>query len=198
MAVTKLTMSGFTASTFNKYDDFLAGNSAYIPSSFESIATATPTSGSTVTFSSIPSTYKHLQLRMNIMGVAGSNIYYRLNGNSSTTSYTWHVLEGDGTSASATAGTTDGFSLLNFNTSKPSTTAPFVSVLDILDYASTTKNKTGRSITGSNINTTSAAYGVTLGSGLWINTSAITSITITGSGVFATGTSIALYGIKGS
>jgi hypothetical protein len=180
----------------NSIAGFLETGVAVSASSYESIATFTPTSGTSITFSSISSTYSSLQLRMNIMGAAGAGIYYQFNGDSSTSNYTWHVLEGDGTSAAATAGTTDGYSLLNFNTSKPSTTAPFVSILDILNYASTTKNKTSRGFTGSNINTTSTAYGVTLSSGLWINTAAVTNINIATIGNLVQYSQLALYGAK--
>ena len=198
MAITSVkTGSSFT--NLQKYDSFLAGNTAYDPNATWLIQRTSPTSGTSITFSSIPQTYSHLQLRINIMGAAGAGIYYQFNGDSSTTSYAWHVLEGGGTSAAATGGTTDGYSLLNFNTSKPSATAPFVSILDIQNYASTTQNKTGRGFTGSNINTASAAYGVTLSSGLWINTAAITSIKIATSNAsaFSSGSTFALYGMKG-
>jgi len=64
MAITSIkTGSSFT--NLVKYNDFLGPNSAYIPTSYESIASATGTgSSNTITLSSIPSTYKHLQLRI--------------------------------------------------------------------------------------------------------------------------------------
>jgi hypothetical protein len=75
----------------------------------------------------------------------------------------------------------------------PSTTIPAAFVCDILDPFETTKNKTIRSLAG---------YGsggnVNLYSGLWINTSALTSITIlASSGNFASASRFSLYGIKG-
>ena len=55
-----------------------------------------------------------------------------------------------------------------------------------------------RSISGYDNNGNPAyASKVWLGSGLWMNTTAVTSITVLSNGPFATGTSIALYGIKG-
>ena len=67
-----------------------------------------------------------------------------------------------------------------------------------LDYASTSKYKTVRAITGTNANTSSANFAVSLGSGLWQSTNAITSVTIAnGYDFFSTSTTFALYGIKG-
>jgi hypothetical protein len=71
-------------------------------------------------------------------------------------------------------------------------------IMDVHDYASTTKNKTMRSFGGSD----GADYFVTgtvgLLSGLWMNTNAITSITIAlGAGNYSTNSKFSLYGIKG-
>jgi hypothetical protein len=72
-----------------------------------------------------------------------------------------------------------------------------VSIVDIVDYANNTKNKTVKAFGGMNDNGTSAAPYMALYSGLWMNTAAITSITI-GAGVtaFATGTTFSLYGVS--
>lgn len=64
MAITKLTNSGIATGGVLKYDSMLAGNPAYDPGDFLAIATTTLGSDtSTVTFSSIPQTYKHLVIR---------------------------------------------------------------------------------------------------------------------------------------
>jgi hypothetical protein len=69
-------------------------------------------------------------------------------------------------------------------------------ILDIHDYTSTTKNKTFRSITGRDNN---GSGQITLYSGLWLSTSAITSISLNTSGSnFTTASTFALYGIKGA
>ena len=57
---------------------------------FESIATFSPTSGSSVTFNSIPSTYKHLQIRYAITTSAYADIRFRINGDTGS-NYTYHV-----------------------------------------------------------------------------------------------------------
>ena len=63
MAVSKFSTNSLK--TPLKYSSFLAGNAAVIGTSYESIATTTVGSGgaSSITFSSIPATYAHLQIR---------------------------------------------------------------------------------------------------------------------------------------
>ena len=176
MAATSFKRSLFTTPS-PKYDDFLVGNSAYIPSSYESIATVTlGSSASTITFSSIPSTYKSLQLRFMNVGNGAANAYMRVNGDSNANNYPAHILRGTGSSASATgyAGGSygDGFFLLESTVA----TYPSVVIADILDYASTSKNKTARVFSGTDNNSTGGT--VWLASGLWLNTNAITTLMI--------------------
>jgi hypothetical protein len=67
-------------------------------------------------------------------------------------------------------------------------------VIDILDYSSTTKNKTVRAIYG----VSDATPGVNLTSGLYAQTTAISSLTVTtATGNFAVGSRASLYGIRG-
>jgi hypothetical protein len=72
-------------------------------------------------------------------------------------------------------------------------------MIDIHDYASTTKNKTVRQFTGTDTNSSaSGAFRLGLGSGLWMSSSAITTVSILPGGTaHAAGTTFALYGIKG-
>jgi hypothetical protein len=176
----------------------LVGNPSYVPPSFESIATATPTSGSSITFSSIPSTYKHLQIRFSVKspsGLPSLNITY--NGDTSS-SYTVHSLVGNGTSASATS----AVSRTNFPIAWAYgmvATYQNVAIMDIIDYASTTKNKTARAFYGQDDNSGTTSSTLELNSGLWINTAAINSLTVTVTGglAYQSGTTISLYGIKG-
>lgn len=190
--ITRLANSSL-AQDLPKYRSMLAGNAAYIPTSFDSIATSTPTSGTSVTFSSIPNTYQHLQIRASIQAGDGSG-RIRLNGSSSTNDYAAHLLRGDGASVIASGagtGSYDGVPYYNYY----STATGAVIIVDIHDYASTTKNKTVRIANGIDIN--GGGY-MALWSGLYISTTAVSSITVTASGGFTTGTTIALYGIKGA
>ena len=70
------------------------------------------------------------------------------------------------------------------------------SIIDILDYASTSKFKTTRVLDGYDAN---GSGEVIIGSGNWRSTSAITSITLgPSSGNMKLYSSFALYGIKGA
>ena len=173
--------------------------------SYDSIATTTVGSGgtSTITFSSIPSTSTHLQIRAfghTNRSTGGVIDGTRITFNSDTGSnYTGHTLQGDGASASAFA---EGASQtktvvygLAGNNSSASTFGTFVT--DILDYANTSKYKTLRALAGSDNNGSGTVF---LTSGLWMSTSAITSISMTPNAgtLFNEYTSFALYGIKGN
>lgn len=175
--------------------------------SFESIATATSSgSTSTITFSSIPSTYKHLQIRVlakttNTASAASAYVYAKFNSDSTGANYVWHQLQGNGTTVSATGGTNNGQCYFpNLALTSEATLANMfgVGIIDIHDYASTTKNKTVRSFSGANTNSTSTAIRLSLDSNLWINTAAINRIDLTADNTFAAGSTFALYGIKGS
>lgn len=171
--------------------------------SFESIATVTGTGSSTsLTFNSIPSTYKHLQIRgisRNTGGSASYAVYLTFNGSSS--GYSWHYLKGNGSAASASGAASEvNINLQNADAGGTSTASVVgAQLIDIHDYASTSKYKTVRAITGTDANTASTNFAISLGSGLWQSTSAISSITITnGYDFFSTNTTFALYGIKGA
>ena len=167
---------------------------------FDSIATVTPyTTTSTVVFSSIPQTYKHLQIRAigrttRTAGGADDNLKITFN---SDTTYSWHYLLGDGATASAGGGTTSTAMLQVGLPGATATTAFSATVIDLLDYTSTTKNKTVRTLSGYDTN---GAGIVGLSSGLdYATPAAITSITISSwnAANFVANCHWALYGIKG-
>lgn len=204
--ITRLANSSL-AQDLPKYRSMLAGNAAYLPPSFESIASATGTgSSNTITFSSIPGTYQHLQIRYigksttsSPAGVA--QISMQLNSDTGA-NYTRHRLIADGVSASAIG--VGGVTSFNFETSIPNSDVTLanmhgVGVFDIHDYASTSKNKTLRGFSGSDVNGQITSY-LSLSSGLWFATPAvISSITLTlSSGSWTTTSQFALYGIKGA
>jgi len=164
--------------------------------SYESIATVSVGSGgsSTITFSSIPSTYTHLQLRA---AHKSSNPVWAtivLNSDSTTSNYASHRFE-------ATDNTVIAESFTSGQTNKIFTTYPFTgsSVVDFLDYKNTNKYKTIRGLNGWVGDGVGGSNGeVNYMSTLWMNTSAITSISITLSGqTFQQYSHFALYGIKG-
>lgn len=168
--------------------------------SYESIATTTVGAGgaSSVEFTSIPSTYTHLQIRA-ISRVTGAtaNENLTLQFNSDTGgNYNSHYLYGTGSAAvggaeigsqtTAIVGRSSGANLASgiFG----------VSVIDILDYANTNKFTANRSLCGVDQN----GSGIILfESSLWRNTAAVTSIKLLPESNFAQYSSFALYGIKG-
>ena len=167
---------------------------------YDSIATTTlSTSTATITFSSIPATYRHLQIRFLTRTDRANqedNNQLRFNSDSAG-NYAAHVLYGDG----ATAGSFSDGSSITFNTrsvvaAASSTSGVFgVGVIDILDYKDTNKYKTVRSLNGYDNN---GAGQVRISSGLWMNTAAITTIAITSANAanFVQYSSFALYGVK--
>jgi len=190
--------------TGTKSRSLLVGNPSFIPSSYESIATVTVGSGgsSSIEFTSIPSTYTHLQIRgiakSARTGSARNDLIIKLNGSSTT--YAHHQLYGDGASAAAlgTASTTQGLLGINCVPSSGYTSQFGVVVADILDYTNTNKNKTIRSLAGTDNN---GAGFISLSSALWYATPvAVTSIDLTVDGAynFEQYSQFALYGIKGS
>ena len=163
--------------------------------SYESIATATGTGSSgTITFSSIPSTYASLQIRMFSKDTTNNQNGIRFNSDSGS-NYATHWLLGDGATASASALTsTNRVSYIGQSVGTASIGG--VSIIDVLDYASSAKNKTVRAFTGWNTN---GSGEIRLTSGLWMSTSAVTSLSIVNLGDnFSTSTTVALYGIKGA
>lgn len=172
---------------------------------FESIASATGTGSSgTITFSSISGSYQHLQLRILAKGSqALDNLNLTCRFNSDTGSnYSRHYIVANGVDAPYSYGAASQTSIELVSTSIGSNTPQNdnicgVGIVDIHDYASTSKYKTIRCTGGNNNNTENfTQMGIT--SGLWMSTSAITSISIITSGNFTTNTVIALYGIKGA
>jgi hypothetical protein len=163
---------------------------------YASIATTTVGGGgaATITFSSIPATYQHLQIR--IAGSSSAVNNFRMRFNSDTGSnYAVHQILGTGAAASA-SGSASQTSINLVYDNKADVSFPAVALVDVLDYANTNKNKTVRSLAGSEQNTNDGL--IMFRSGLWMNTAAITSISIfLDSGSYNQYSSFALYGIKG-
>jgi hypothetical protein len=172
--------------------------------SYESIATVTVGAGgaSSIDFTSIPSTYKHLQIR-GITKLAGAtsddNILARFNGNATSGNYGSHYLFGNGnsgSSAQAGASVTSQTSMFVGRTTGANTASGIfgAAVIDVLDYQNTNKNKVVRNLSGHDYNGSGMIW---FESGFWLSTAAITSISIFANSNFSQHSSFALYGIKG-
>ena len=203
MAITSVkTGSSFT--NLQKYNDFLGPNPAYDPSATFLIQRIAGTGSSgTITFSSIPSTYKHLQVRMMTRRTTAvtdsSGMRTRLNGN--TSNYTYHGLYGTGSTVAAFGGGTGGYNAMPSPETIGNSAASgilSVCIMDITDYASNTKNKTIRTFEGYDANGSGI---VMLQSSVWVDTTAVTSLEIstnnTGSVFWTSNSTFALYGMKG-
>ena len=168
---------------------------------FVSIATTTVGAGgsSSVSFTSISSAYKHLQLRIlarTTAAVDNDGAYLIINSDSGA-NYAGHNLRGNGGIMAAGAGTSQTFGYVQRFAGGNQASGMFgAAVVDILDYQNTNKYKTLRNIGGYDFNGTGNTY---FASSLWMSTSAITSMTLTPSqgGNWAQYTQFALYGIQG-
>ena len=171
-----------------------------VTNNYSSISTVTVGSGgvSSITFSSIPSGYTHLQVRgigreNTGGGTGGGACTINFNGDSGS-NYTWHLMEGNSSSVAAYNATSATYGRIGLNAGSSSTANFFGPIIvDVLDYTNINKYKTVRSLGGIDLN---GSGGTDFTSSLWMNTNAITSITIGDSSGFAQYSSFALYGIK--
>jgi len=167
---------------------------------YESIQTYTVGAGGTgtITFSSIPTGYKHLQIRSMFrsgLAIAEDTVIMRFNGDSGN-NYSYHFLFGNGSTANATSSSGTSFIYPWATPGSTFLSNSFgVQVTDLLDYSSTTKNKTTKTLSAYDDNASGGR--IALASGAWYNTSAVTSISITTVGNSITQySSFALYGIR--
>jgi len=220
-----LSLSGLTPGTYNftlkatnaNGDSSASGSvsgTVVQPMNFYSIATATVTSGGSggaITFSSIPQTYTHLQLRFYAQGNYGGDnqsgaINLRFNGDTGS-NYYWHGMNmnySNGAVGSYSVGPTSYLMPSTMALSSSNQANMGVGIFDVFDYTNSNKYKTTRGISGNNNNTTignsSYALDASYISGVWNSTSAVSSISVwnpNGSELqFNVGTVIALYGVK--
>ena len=169
---------------------------------FNSIATVTVGAGGQAyaEFTSIPSTYTHLQIRAiarsDRSGVDYDSLNLRFNSDTSG-SYTDHWLQGNGSSATAGAEGASVTAITLYRTPGAAATGNVFggTVIDILDYTNTNKYKTVRALTGTDGNGSGV---LSLGSGLWMKTNAISTIRLYAgaSSNWVRYATFALYGIK--
>jgi len=178
--------------------------------SYESIQTVTVGSGgqASISFTSIPSTYKHLQIRGFLQSDRNNypieNALMTFNGDTGSNYSAHYIYAGvtAGTQQIITGSTTSATNIILNDVAGATAGGQFgASVIDILDYANTNKYKTIKYLAGNDINNLVLNYSgqIAFGSGNWRNTNAITNISISvqSSTGFTQYSSFALYGIKG-
>lgn len=197
MAITRISQSSIKEG-IEKFGTLYAGTQG-ATGAYESIQTVTVGSGgaASMDFTSIPGTFQHLQVRLigrTNRAALRESMDLRLNG-VQTSSYAYHALLGDG--ATTQIGAAASQSLIDsYDFAGATSTASIfgAAVIDILDYANTSKNKTVRIFGGADRN---GAGIISVTSGLLMSTDAITSITIfpANGNNFVQYSTAALYGI---
>jgi hypothetical protein len=173
---------------------------------YDALASVTVPSGgvSSITFSGIPTGYKHLQIRALAQSSRSGfpDGYFTRVGNSNIDTgdnYSWHYLDCDGSNAVASATASTSSARIGSISGQSATSMFTANIVDILDYTNTNKYKTIRSLFGYDTNGNgSVGQRVGVYSGLWQSNSAINIIRIfpeVGPN-FQEHSSFALYGVK--
>jgi len=155
------------------------------------VALATITLGSaasTVTFSSIPGTYRDLRLVVQASVTSGSvNHLFRLNGDTGS-NYNWVGMGGTGSSALSGSGSNQTTGALDYYGYLDS--GLIATTFDLLDYSATDKHKSGL------VRANNAGNGTTANAVRWASTAAVTSLQVfPSSSTFTAGSTFALYGV---
>jgi hypothetical protein len=205
MAINRFSQST-AQSAFPKFTNLWDGTTA--TSSFDSLGTGyVVTSGvtTTISFTNIPQTYTHLQIRLcaaeNTAGVYFTATY---NSDTAQTSYPrnrFNTSSATSTASSSTINVDNTTSSAMLGSPLYSATYPGVAIADIYDYTNTNKQKTTRSLFGQDANNSGI---LEMHSSVWLNTAAITRIDVrcdkSGGDIatskFNAGSIISLYGIK--
>lgn len=141
-------------------------------------------SAATVTFGSIPATYRDLRLVIGGSTSASAAFYIRLNADSGT-NYNDVAMYGDGTTAGSNSRSNNSSGYIGIADTAINTTT-----VDVMDYSATDKHKSWLS-RGNAAGTRTESR-----AGRWANTAAVTSLMVaTDTGTLTVGTVISLYGI---
>jgi len=159
---------------------------------YEAIATQTlGSTASTVTFSSIPSTYTDLVLVISAIATTsvGGDIVIQFNSDTGS-NYSGTYVWGNGTSAGSNRASNATYSLIDYYAEMDTSVAN--RIVSIQNYSNTTTFKTFLS------RANNAGRGTDAIVGMWRSTAAITSLLldVTSTNDFAAGSTFSLYGIK--
>lgn len=169
--------------------------------SFELISTTVlSTATATINLTSIPSSYKHLELRYvarsSNSGGTTRLVALQFNTDTGSSNYSFHNLGGNGSTVSSGSASDQAYIPGGYYVGSTGTASAFgAGIVSILDYASTSKFKTVRSLNG----IAQAGTFVYMHSGNWRSTEAISTIVIKDMAgfTFDAGSRFSIYGIKG-
>ncbi len=168
-----------------------------MPNTFELIASSTLGSAqATISFSSIPSTFTDLCLKVSSRGAStGTLVMVTFNGSGSGYQARW--LDGDGSAASSGTNNSTLQNLMAWTQSSSTTANTFGNFeLYIPNYAGSNNKSVSSDYVNENNATGGIAYGLL--ANLWSNSAAINSISLAiyGGTNFAANSSAYLYGVK--
>lgn len=202
-----------TRSTLNNevwYQSMLVGNEAYDPSAFDLLETTVlAVDTASVTFSNLNnySKYKHLQLRIvgkdSFASSSQSYLWMRFNGVATGLPYSHHYLYSWSDNGTARSIASFGNNQIEIWTALASTTGTNVysgAIIDILDFSNANKNTTIQCLAGADRGDSGGLANISLTSGFWNNTAAVTSIFLSsgvGGANLRAGSRFSLYGVKG-
>lgn len=163
---------------------------------YEAISSTTVgTATASITFSSVPQTYEHLEIRLFARGSAAAtlaNVTLRINSDTAS-NYVLSSLEGSGTGVSGLRfGASTSLSIAHVSGDTAAANIFGCGIIFFADYANTTGNKTITSISG---NDRDGSGSVFFRNGLWKSNSAISTIELTLSN-FMVGSVVSLYGLR--
>lgn len=185
----------------------LGGGSGDTGAMFPISAVTLTTNTSSISFSNIPQTYTHLELRYILKGstsASGDFTIIRVNGDGDINNYvTYHFTNATGSAISnggQLTGVEAGVRMGNITTTMGSysSTNYATGIISIFDYKNTNKTTIIKTVNGYN-NDAGSAGGMSIFTGLYLPTTAVTSFTISpNTNNLAVGSSVSLYGIKGA
>lgn len=158
-----------------------------MPAAMKPLANLTlGSSATTVTFSSIVGSYRDLHLVVQGSTTSAQNITLQFNNDTGSNYSIVYLAGGPGTKVSGSVNTT--YIYANYYANWDTTQASLIT--NIMDYSATDKHKT-LLIRGHSTST----YTETI-AGRWASTAAITTLKVSASTNFSSGTSFALYGVS--
>lgn len=165
----------------------------------ETVVLGSTTAETTFTGLGSYSAYKHLQIRATFrrdaFGYVGANLYLRLNSDSGN-NYARHQLKGlESVVYSAAQTSTSVAGYIEGPANQVAANAFGGAIIDILDFSNSSKNTTVRILSGV-AGSTSDTSVINLSSGVWLNTNAVTSLTLGAGTGNVSGSRFSLYGIK--